>query len=207
MNADNIFIYEDHARITILDDIMRQRLSTALLETREFEEVVLGIEELCVKFDPEYINDNEVKYLISQHLKSRNHDTISSPNHHRLDISFDHSHALDINHVAHIMEMNEAEFQNWFLQQRFRVQMMGFQPGFVYLSHDIDAPEIKRLNIPRAKVAAGSIGFLGTSACIYAHDGPGGWPIIGKVKNNIFDTANTPPNLLNSGDNIIFHLS
>lgn len=207
MKPTAMTIYEDHARINIADDKKRQQLSLMLLHTQKFEDVVLGIEELCVKFDPEYIGEEEVQRLITHHMAIDNSNEINTSQHHILPVSFNKDDALDIAYVSSLMNKNEEQFIHWFLHQNFHVQMMGFQPGFAYISHNAVAPEIDRLGTPRAKVSAGSIGFLGKSACIYAHDGPGGWPIIGKVEKSIFNVAHNPPNLLNSGDKITFEKS
>ena len=84
--------------------------------------------------------------------------------------------------------------------------MMGFQPGFAYLE-DVDGadlPVISRLDTPRQSVPAGSIGFLGKRACIYALDGPGGWPIIGRVHEPLFRRDNSSPFLLSPGQALRF---
>lgn len=207
MASEDMIMYEDHVRINILDDKERQQLAALLLNTQKFEDVVLGIEQLCVKFDPEHMDEREVQKIIADQIGRDNNFDNMIQRHHILPMSFDNGAALDIDHVIQRMNMTKSQFMYWFLQQNFYVQMMGFQPGFAYLSHDAAAPKIERLDTPRSKVIAGSIGFLGTNACIYAHDGPGGWPIIGRTNIDIFDVSNNPPNLLNSGDKITFGIS
>ena len=84
--------------------------------------------------------------------------------------------------------------------------MMGFQPGFAYLE-DVDGadlPILPRLDSPRQSVPAGSIGFLGQRACIYALDGPGGWPIVGRVQEPLFRRDAVNPFQLSPGESLRF---
>lgn len=197
----NIIFYEDHARINITDKARRNAMAHALLASECFDEVVIGISELCIKFDPlQYSEDNIQKLIVKFGNDSPLRNTASQQ--HKLTADF--SDALDIEYVVDLMNMDISQFRKWFLALNFQVDIMGFQPGFAYLSHDGGAPAIERLASPRSKISAGSIGFLGNSACIYAHDGPGGWPIIGKVTQNIFNVHKEPPNLFQSGDMINF---
>ncbi len=196
-----IRFYEDHARITIIDNEKRNTILNNLLATNIFEEVVTGINELYVKFDPMSFSDEEITTIISAQNAQLVAGIDESKQHH-FPIDFDK--ALDIDLVCNDMDMQQVQFQNWFLTQKFTIDMMGFQPGFAYLSHNGEAPSLARLGSPRSIVPAGSVGFLGKTACIYAHDGPGGWPIIGGINIPIFNPTLNPPNLLQSGDNILF---
>ena len=63
----------------------------------------------------------------------------------------------------------------------YRVEAMGFQPGFAYLvglDARIAAP---RLATPRARVPAGAIGIAGEVTGVYPFASPGGWRLIGRV--------------------------
>lgn len=197
----NIRFYEDHARIIILDDKKRNTILNNLLATNSFEEVVAGINELCVKFDPLSLKEEEIENIIFAQFNEQSKHIKQTKQHH---FTIDFNKALDMDFICDLMEMNETQFQHWFLNQKFKVDMMGFQPGFAYMSHEGEAPSISRLDTPRSIVQAGSIGFLGKTTCIYAHDGPGGWPIIGRINIPIFNHGEHPPNLLQGGDNIVF---
>ena len=75
----------------------------------------------------------------------------------------------------------------------YRVDMIGFTPGFAYcggLDRDL---AVSRLAQPRIRIPAGSIGLSATHTGIYALDGPGGWPIIGRAKDKLFDAGRETP--------------
>lgn len=197
---DNIRFFEDHARITILDNEERNGAAHNLIATGKFEEVVTAMNEICVKFDPLLLNEKDIEKIIATQPTNR----VSKGAIKQYHFPIDFNQSLDMDQICDAMDMDASQLRHWFLHQKFQVDMMGFQPGFAYLSHDGDAPILSRLHKPRAMVPAGSIGFLGKTACIYAHDGPGGWPIIGRIIIPIFNSAKNPPNLLQSGDMIEF---
>lgn len=197
---DNIRFFEDHVRITILNNEERNGAAHNLIATGKFEEVVTAMNEICVKFDPLMINEKDIEKIIA--TQPTNRIIKSDIQQHHFLIDFNQS--LDMDLICKAMDMDASALQQWFLHQKFQVDMMGFQPGFAYLSHDGDAPTLSRLHKPRAMVRAGSIGILGKTACIYAHNGPGGWPIIGRINIPIFDSTKNPPNLLQSGNMIEF---
>ena len=88
--------------------------------------------------------------------------------------------------------------------QTYRVCMMGFIPGFAFLS---EAPQVlhhPRHDTPRLSVPAGSIGIAGWQTGIYGIESPGGWQIIGRTEAKIFDVNRKVPFLLNAGDRVRF---
>lgn len=87
---------------------------------------------------------------------------------------------------------------------RYTVAMLGFAPGFPYLIGLDPALAMPRLDTPRTRVAAGSVGIGGEQTGIYPQAGPGGWRIIGRTRQVLFDAARDPPALLAPGDHVRF---
>lgn len=86
----------------------------------------------------------------------------------------------------------------------YSVAMLGFAAGFPYLLGMDAALAMPRLETPRTRVAAGSIGIGGAQTGIYPRQGPGGWRIIGRTTLPLFDAVRTPPTLLAPGDRVRF---
>lgn len=86
----------------------------------------------------------------------------------------------------------------------YQVAMLGFAPGFPYLLGLNPALAMPRLHTPREKVAAGSVGIGGAQTGIYPREGPGGWRIIGRTAQTLFDPQRQPPALLAPGDRVRF---
>ena len=84
------------------------------------------------------------------------------------------------------------------------VAMLGFAPGFPYLLGMDPALATPRLQTPRTRVAAGSIGIGGAQTGIYPRPGPGGWRIIGRTDLVLFDPRREPVSLLAPGDRVHF---
>jgi inhibitor of KinA len=68
------------------------------------------------------------------------------------------------------------------LETEYRVYAIGFCPGFPYLGY---LPErlrgVPRLDSPRVRVEAGTVGLTGKQTGIYTEVRPGGWNLIGKT--------------------------
>ena len=86
----------------------------------------------------------------------------------------------------------------------YTVAMIGFMPGFPYLSGLDDSLAQPRRGAPRSRVPAGSVGIAGGQTGVYPFDSPGGWQIIGRTPLRVFDPMNRHPSLLRAGDRIRF---
>lgn len=86
----------------------------------------------------------------------------------------------------------------------YQVAMLGFAPGFAYLLGLDACLRVPRLATPRTRVPAGSLGIGGDQTGLYPHDGPGGWQLIGRTPQRLFDPAHTPPCTLAPGDRVRF---
>lgn len=79
----------------------------------------------------------------------------------------------------------------------YTVAMIGFRPHFPYLIGLDETIATPRLESPRTRVAAGSVGIAGAQTGVYPEDSPGGWNIIGRTDPELL----TP---IRPGDTIIF---
>lgn len=86
----------------------------------------------------------------------------------------------------------------------YTVAMIGFAPGFPYLSGLDPALALPRLATPRTDVAAGSVAIGGAQTGIYPRPGPGGWRLLGRTPLALFDVSREQPSLLQPGDRVRF---
>jgi KipI family sensor histidine kinase inhibitor len=116
----------------------------------------------------------------------------------------------DLKIVAEIWKIAPSEIGNILQTTTFRVSLIGFAPGFPYLeplegSSFMDYPIVPRLSNPRSSVPAGSIGIAAGMVCIYPHNLPGGWNIVGRTDTVLFNVENdASPALLSLGDTVSF---
>ena len=86
----------------------------------------------------------------------------------------------------------------------YKIYMLGFLPGFVYLGGldaRICAP---RLASPRTRIPAGSVGIGGNQTGVYPMASPGGWRLIGRTPLRFYDPARPEPILCRAGEYIRF---
>jgi KipI family sensor histidine kinase inhibitor len=105
----------------------------------------------------------------------------------------------DLADVAKLWVVPTAQVVHRLEQTRFHVAFCGFAPGFAYLAGLPEDMAVPRLETPRPKVAAGSVGLADTYAGIYPSASPGGWRLVGRTDVTLFDPARTPPALLSPG--------
>jgi len=85
----------------------------------------------------------------------------------------------------------------------YRVQAIGFLPGFPFL-----APLDPRLELPRRPtprpVPAHRVAIAGRQTGIYPLPSPGGWHLLGRALISLYDPHRDPPFLLEPGDRVRF---
>ncbi|MFI9813002.1 5-oxoprolinase subunit PxpB [Saccharothrix variisporea] len=86
----------------------------------------------------------------------------------------------------------------------YSVAFCGFAPGFAYLVGLPEALQQPRLDSPRTKVPAGSVGVAGEYTAAYPRATPGGWRLIGRTDAPLFDPRRDPAALLQPGDRVRF---
>ncbi len=86
----------------------------------------------------------------------------------------------------------------------YTVAMIGFAPGFPYLSGLDPALALPRLATPRTRVPAGSVAIGGAQTGLYPRESPGGWRLLGRTPLRLFDPARAMPSLLAPGDRVRF---
>jgi KipI family sensor histidine kinase inhibitor len=90
------------------------------------------------------------------------------------------------------------------LATEFHVAFGGFAPGFAYLTGLPPALAVPRLDTPRTRVPAGSVGLADMYCGIYPTASPGGWLLIGRTDVVLFDPERDPPALLAPGMRVRF---
>jgi KipI family sensor histidine kinase inhibitor len=110
----------------------------------------------------------------------------------------------DVPEVAAITGLSQDEVVERHASTELRVLFDGFAAGFAYLGElpaDLRAP---RLDTPRSRTPAGSVGIAGSMSGIYPASLPGGWRIIGRTPLTLFEPRLDPPAYLLPGDRVRF---
>lgn len=86
----------------------------------------------------------------------------------------------------------------------YKIYMMGFLPGFVYLGGLDSRICVPRLDTPRTRIEAGSVGIGGSQTGVYPVASPGGWRILGHTPLRFYDPSREEPMLCRAGQYIRF---
>ncbi len=86
----------------------------------------------------------------------------------------------------------------------YTVAFTGFAPGFGYLTGLPAQLRQPRLESPRTRVPAGSVGLAGEFTGVYPRESPGGWRLLGHTSATLFDPHADPPALFAPGDRVRF---
>lgn len=120
-----------------------------------------------------------------------------------IDIEVDYS-GPDLKELANAKQMSVKKLVSLHTAPIYDVYFLGFLPGFVYLAGLDPILATPRLATPRLAVDAGSVGIGGDITGIYPFKSPGGWHILGKSSNLLFDIDKDPPALFKAGDKLRF---
>ena len=123
------------------------------------------------------------------------------PSEHRIPVRYD---GVDLEWVSSSTSLPVEEVIARHTARLYTVDLLGFVPGFAYLSELDPSLHLPRRAQPRPRVAAGSVAIAGAQTAVYPLDTPGGLHIIGRTNTAMFDPARDPPALLYPGDLVLF---
>lgn len=126
------------------------------------------------------------------HLVNINFKADEEPNKKVVEIPvcYDAMFALDMEYLCSYSGLSKEEVIKRHTSQEYLVHMIGFTPGFFYLSGLDIKLFCPRKETPRIKIESGSIGIAGYQTGMYSIDSPGGWQLIGKSPMLLFDKKN-----------------
>jgi inhibitor of KinA len=110
----------------------------------------------------------------------------------------------DLSSVARAHGFKEEDVVRIHSNHEYIVYMIGFIAGFPYLGRVPDSIATPRLERPRVRIPAGSVGIAGNQTGIYPCESPGGWQIIGRTPLTLFDPYARRPALFQPGDRVRF---
>ncbi|WP_409433268.1 5-oxoprolinase subunit PxpB [Litorimonas sp. RW-G-Af-16] len=211
--APDISAYGDHAVLVKYDvDGFSAKVSDALqslavsLRAQDIWcEIVPAYDSLVVVFDGATITPkeaiNRVEGQIARNAKSEKPKAGKLV---EIPVYYGGNDGPDMATICKSSGLSETEVIKLHSAKPYNVCMMGFVPGFTFLSAAPIALHHPRQTTPRAKVAAGSVGIANWQTGIYGLESPGGWQIIGRTPLSIFDKLRKDPFLVQAGDRIQF---
>ncbi len=111
---------------------------------------------------------------------------------------------VDLAAAGERLGVSTAELVRLHASAAYLVYFIGFTPGLPYMGGVPERLHLPRLETPRTRVPAGSVGLGGAQCCIYSVESPGGYWILGRTPLRLYDPTAPEPILLRAGDRATF---
>ncbi|AFK22553.1 5-oxoprolinase subunit PxpB [Pyrococcus sp. ST04] len=185
-----------------INDMVHALMDSLMAKNPEWLlEVVPSYSTLYIYFDPLKATYKEVlKFLENVEIRKveRKGKRVEIP------VAYGGEFGPDISFVAEYNGLTVDDVIEIHSRPLYRVYFLGFLPGFAYLGGMDERIATPRLEKPRLKVPAGSVGIAGKQTGWYAIESPGGWRIIGRTPLKTFNPTKVPPSIVEPGDYVKF---
>ncbi len=175
-----------------------------LRRQEHWEELVPGYNSLLAYFCPHNYAPTKAKAALEKTLKSEEKSKEVSGRLVEVPVCYGGEFGPDMKTIESSSGLSVKDIIKRHSQPTYTVCMMGFIPGFSYLSAVAEELRHPRLSTPRLSVPSGSVGIAGWQTGIYGLESPGGWQIIGRTNLQIFDATRSEPFMLRTGDRVKF---
>ena len=181
-------------RVHQLDALLRADQIAGVIET------VPAYATLLLHYDPLLLTYAQASEWVTIELAKVKSDIHRKPRRIEVPVQYVCEYGPDLDFIASLHHISIQEVISLHTGREYSVYMMGFTPGFAYMGKLDDMLATPRLETPRIRVAAGSVGIAGSQTGIYPIDSPGGWRLIGRTSLSLFDLASDKPFLFSPGD-------
>ena len=184
-----------------LDDVLAVHAALAASRLDGVTDLVPAARAVLVRVDPRMLPVAAARaWALRTAAEAHPGDAVAGPLV-ELDLAYD---GADLNDTARLLGVTPDELVRRHAEAEWRVAFTGFAPGFGYLVSDDWPYDVPRLESPRTRVPAGSVGLAGAFSGAYPRDTPGGWRLIGTTCAPLFDPAAASPALLAPGTRVRF---
>ena len=122
----------------------------------------------------------------------------------RIPVVYGGEHGIDLEDVARALDATPDEIVAQHVAGDYRVAMIGFTPGWSYLSGLEPRLHMPRRQNPRLLTPAGTISIGGVQTGVQCLAGPSGWHLLGRTPVRTYQLHRDPIFLLEPGDAVSF---
>jgi KipI family sensor histidine kinase inhibitor len=158
---------------------------------------------LFVQVDPLVIDMPAFEARVLDILAGLNMEA-RAPRRWRIPVVYGGEFGIDLEDVAaaHGLTVNEVVRRH--SERVYRVAMLGFLPGFCYLSGADQSIALPRRTDPRLKTPAGTVSIGGVQALFASVEAPSGWHLLGRTPVRNFMPDRDPVFLVGAGEEVVF---
>lgn len=208
--ADDAWLLHFGADAPPIDDDANARVHRAAARIRDLapawlRDLVPAYASLAVFFDPDAIDAHAAERWLDAQLADDTATAIDAPARCiEIPVVYGGDYGQDLDAAATELGLSADALASRHAAATYTVAMIGFAPGFPYLSGLDPALALPRLATPRTHVPAGSVAIGGAQTGLYPRASPGGWRLIGRTPLRLFDPSRPSPSLLSPGDRVRF---
>ena len=122
----------------------------------------------------------------------------------RIPVAYGGENGIDLEDVAKTLNMTPDEIVAKHVGGQYRVAMIGFSPGWSYLSGLDKSLHMSRRQNPRIMTPAGTVSIGGVQTGIQCLAAPSGWHLLGRTPVRTYQLHRDPIFLLEPGDHVTF---
>ncbi|WP_044272891.1 MULTISPECIES: 5-oxoprolinase subunit PxpB [Pseudomonas] len=159
---------------------------------------------LMVHYDLTALTPAQARALIDQALTDLQPQAQGSGQCHVLPVWYDLSVGPELTLLSQRSGLTVEEVIRRHSAHEYQVFALGFAPGFAFMGLVDEILATPRLNTPRKRVAAGSVGIAERQTAAYPVVSPGGWNLIGRTPAKLFDRERDGYSLMQPGDTVRF---
>lgn len=186
-------------RVLALDRMLIRHPVTGIRET------VPTYRSLLVHYDPEQIGFDALAQQLTTLAQSHVASDSTAKRRWRIPVRYGGEHGIDLEDAAATLQMTPDDLVARHAGGDYRVAMIGFTPGWSYLSGLDPALAVPRRQAPRLLTPAGTISIGGVQTGVQCLPGPSGWHLLGRTPVRTYQLHRDPIFLLEPGDAISFN--
>lgn len=168
-------------------------------------ELIPTYRSLLVQYNPLEIGYDSLLFRLKGLLAQINQIEIPPSDVLEIPVLYGGDEGPDLAFVAQHNGLTPEEVIKIHTSTEYLIYMLGFTPGFTYLGGMDEKIATPRLETPRVKIPAGSVGIAGAQTGVYPIDSPGGWQLIGLTPVRMYDPTRSEPILPKAGEYIKFY--
>lgn len=201
---DVIELGDDLVGVELTDTRAGQALADHLRASGDWIDCVAGIASCAVRFDLAQVSIQEASERLRDAAATVPSLSDTGAGSIEIPVCYGGAHGPDLGNICEQLDFSRDEIIAMHSGRSYRVDMLGFTPGFAFIGGLDAALNVPRRREPRVRLEPGSIGIAGGRTGIYALGGPGGWPIIGRTPLKLFDAHADDPFGLRAGMEVRF---